>query len=60
MGGMLSLSELAVMITLGAFVEVPIQLQDRGLLFGITAFIVVAGYDKIHFLKRPYRCGVTI
>jgi uncharacterized membrane protein YcaP (DUF421 family) len=46
MGGMLSLSELAVMITLGAFVAVPMQLQDRGLLFGITAFMVAILFQR--------------
>ncbi|WP_114747842.1 DUF421 domain-containing protein [Pleomorphovibrio marinus] len=46
MGGMLSLSELAVMITLGAFVAVPMQLQDRGLLFGITAFMVAIFFQR--------------
>lgn len=56
MGGMLSLSELAVMITLGAFVAVPMQLQDRGLLFGVTAFIVAVFFQRgISYLgmKKP-------
>ncbi|MGV3705262.1 MAG: DUF421 domain-containing protein [Arcticibacter sp.] len=38
MSGQLSISEVAVMLSLGAIVSVPMQLPDRGLLQGVLAF----------------------
>jgi len=38
MSGQLSISEFAVMLSLGAIVSVPMQLPDRGLLQGVLAF----------------------
>lgn len=46
MGGQASILEMAVMITLGAFVAVPMQLQDRGLLFGIVAFVIAILFQR--------------
>lgn len=47
MGGQLTISELAVMLTLGAIVSVPMQIPDKGLLQGILvlfcAFIFQRG-----------------
>jgi uncharacterized membrane protein YcaP (DUF421 family) len=39
MSGQLTITELAVMLSLGAIVSVPMQLPDRGLLQGVLAFI---------------------
>ncbi len=39
MAGQITLTELAVMITLGAIVSPAMQLPDRGLLFGVVALI---------------------
>jgi len=38
MSGQLTITELAVMLTLGAIVSVPMQIPDRGLLQGVLAF----------------------
>lgn len=38
MSGQLTITELAVMLSLGAIVSVPMQLPDRGLLQGVLAF----------------------
>lgn len=39
MSGQLTITELAVMLSLGAIVSVPMQLPDRGLLQGVLAFV---------------------
>jgi uncharacterized membrane protein YcaP (DUF421 family) len=41
MGGVLTISELAVMLTLGAILAVPMQMPDRGILQGILILVVV-------------------
>ncbi|WP_256009152.1 DUF421 domain-containing protein [Desertivirga xinjiangensis] len=41
MGGVLTISELAVMLTLGAILSVPMQMPDRGILQGIVILIFV-------------------
>jgi uncharacterized membrane protein YcaP (DUF421 family) len=41
MGGVLTISELAVMLTLGAILAVPMQMPDRGVLQGILILITV-------------------
>ncbi|MBS9523014.1 DUF421 domain-containing protein [Litoribacter ruber] len=46
MGGQLSLSEMAVMVTLGALVAVPMQIYDRGLLMGFTALIIAYFFQR--------------
>ncbi len=39
MSGQLTITELAVMLSLGAIVSVPMQLPDRGILQGLLAFV---------------------
>jgi uncharacterized membrane protein YcaP (DUF421 family) len=46
MAGQISLTELAVMITLGAIVSPAMQLPDRGLLFGIVALICALIFQR--------------
>ena len=46
MGGMHTISELAVMITLGAIVSVPMQLPDRGILQGIVVLIFALTFQR--------------
>jgi uncharacterized membrane protein YcaP (DUF421 family) len=46
MDGQLTLTELAVMITLGAIVSVPMQLPDRGLLLGLAALLCVVAFQR--------------
>ncbi|HEY0059252.1 MAG TPA: YetF domain-containing protein [Flavisolibacter sp.] len=41
MGGVLTISELAVMLTLGAVLAVPMQMPDRGLLQGMLILVVI-------------------
>ncbi|HEY0055475.1 MAG TPA: YetF domain-containing protein [Pedobacter sp.] len=41
MGGVLTISELAVMLTLGAILAVPMQMPDRGVLQGIVILVTV-------------------
>ncbi len=41
MGGVLTISELAVMLTLGAVLAVPMQMPDRGLLQGILILVTI-------------------
>jgi uncharacterized membrane protein YcaP (DUF421 family) len=41
MGGVLTITELAVMLTLGAILSVPMQVADRGVLQGIVILITV-------------------
>lgn len=46
MGGQLTLTEMAVMVTLGALVAVPMQIYDRGLLMGLTALVVAIIFQR--------------
>ena len=46
MDGQLTLTEMAVMITFGAIVSVPMQLPDRGILLGIVALLVAAAFQR--------------
>jgi uncharacterized membrane protein YcaP (DUF421 family) len=41
MGGVLTISELAVMLTMGAILAVPMQMPDRGVLQGIVILITI-------------------
>jgi uncharacterized membrane protein YcaP (DUF421 family) len=41
MGGVLTISELAVMLTLGAIISVPMQMAERGILQGILILVVI-------------------
>src|SRR5687767_7988841 len=41
MGGVLTISELAVMLTLGAILAVPMQIPDKGVFQGILILIIV-------------------
>ena len=53
MGGVLTISELAVMLTLGAILAVPMQVPDRGILQGIviliTVLILQRGFNLLEF-----------
>jgi len=46
MGGQLTISELAVMLTLGAIVSVPMQLPDRGLLQGLLVLVCAVIFQR--------------
>lgn len=46
MGGQLTISELAVMLTLGAIISVPMQIQDRGILQGILVLICALVFQR--------------
>jgi uncharacterized membrane protein YcaP (DUF421 family) len=46
MGGQLSISELAVMVTLGAIICVPMQIQDRGILQGLFVIICALIFQR--------------
>lgn len=46
MGGQLTISELAVMLTLGAIIAVPMQAPDRGLLQGILVLICALAFQR--------------
>lgn len=46
MGGQLTISELAVMLTLGAIISVPMQVPDKGLLQGIVVLICVLAFQR--------------
>jgi len=46
MGGQLTLTEMAVMVTLGALVAVPMQIYDRGILMGLTALVVAVIFQR--------------
>jgi uncharacterized membrane protein YcaP (DUF421 family) len=46
MDGQLTLTEMAVMITLGAIVSVPMQMPERGLLVGVVALICVMIFQR--------------
>jgi uncharacterized membrane protein YcaP (DUF421 family) len=46
MGGQLTISELAVMLTLGAIISVPMQSPDRGILQGILVLICALAFQR--------------
>lgn len=46
MGGQITLTEMAVMITLGALISVPMQIYDRGILLGIIALLVALAFQR--------------
>lgn len=46
MNGQLTIMELAVMLTLGAIVSVPMQMEDRGLLQGVLLLIVAGLFQR--------------
>ncbi len=46
MGGMLTISELAVMLTLGAIICVPMQIPDKGVLQGFLALICALAFQR--------------
>jgi uncharacterized membrane protein YcaP (DUF421 family) len=46
MGGQLTISELAVMLTLGAIISVPMQVPDKGLLQGILVLICALAFER--------------
>ena len=46
MGGQLSISELAVMLTLGAIVSVPIQIPEKGILQGILVLFCALLFQR--------------
>lgn len=46
MGGMLSISELAVLLTLGAIICVPMQLPDKGILLGFVALLAALAFQR--------------
>lgn len=56
MGGQLTISELAVMLTLGAIISVPMQVPDRGLLQGILVLCGALLFQRgITFLSVRYK-----
>jgi uncharacterized membrane protein YcaP (DUF421 family) len=46
MDGQLTLAEMAVMITFGAIISVPIQIPDRGILLGVIALVCVLVFQR--------------
>lgn len=46
MGGQLSISELAVMLTLGAIIAVPMQAPDKGLLQGTLVLVCALAFQR--------------
>ena len=46
MGGQLTISELAVMLTLGAIVSVPMQIPDRGILQGLVVLVCALAFQR--------------
>jgi uncharacterized membrane protein YcaP (DUF421 family) len=46
MGGQLTISELAVMLTLGAIICVPMQIPDKGILLGFMALLVALAFQR--------------
>jgi uncharacterized membrane protein YcaP (DUF421 family) len=46
MSGQLTIMELAVMLTLGAIICVPMQIPDRGLLQGIVLLLCAVGFQR--------------
>lgn len=57
MGGQLTISELSVMLTLGAIVSVPMQIPDKGLLQGMLVLVCALAFQRgtnylaVKFLK---------
>lgn len=47
MSGQITLTELAVMITLGAIVSPVMQLPDRGILFGVIGLVVALVFQRL-------------
>lgn len=46
MSGQLTIMELAVMLTLGAIVSVPMQMPDRGILQGLLVLLCALGFQR--------------
>lgn len=46
MGGQLTISELAVMLTLGAIISVPMQIPERGLLQGLLVLVCALIFER--------------
>ncbi|QPH40179.1 DUF421 domain-containing protein [Pedobacter endophyticus] len=46
MGGQLTISELAVMLTLGAIISVPMQIPERGLLQGLLVLVCAVVFQR--------------
>jgi uncharacterized membrane protein YcaP (DUF421 family) len=46
MDGQLTITEFAVMVTLGAIVSVPMQIPERGILLGIIALICILVFQR--------------
>ncbi|TWR30924.1 DUF421 domain-containing protein [Mucilaginibacter pallidiroseus] len=46
MSGQLTIMEMAVMLTLGAIVSVPMQTPDRGVLQGLTLLLCAVGFQR--------------
>ncbi|MBT1702870.1 DUF421 domain-containing protein [Chryseosolibacter indicus] len=46
MDGQLTLTEMAVVVTFGAIVSVPMQLPDKGILLGILALLLAAAFQR--------------
>src|SRR5687767_8208554 len=46
MSGQLTITEMAVMITLGAIISVPMQLPDRGILPGLLALLCALAFQR--------------
>jgi uncharacterized membrane protein YcaP (DUF421 family) len=56
MGGQLTISELAVMLTLGAIISVPMQLPDRGLLQGVLVLICAVVFQRgLNYFAVKYK-----
>jgi uncharacterized membrane protein YcaP (DUF421 family) len=56
MGGQLTITELSVMLTLGAIVSVPMQAADRGILQGALVLICVLVYQRsITYFSVKYK-----
>ncbi|TDH21567.1 hypothetical protein EXU57_18840 [Segetibacter sp. 3557_3] len=56
MNGQISIMELAVMVTMGAILALPMQAPDRGLLQGFVALLVK---DSVLQLKTLERSNIT-
>jgi uncharacterized membrane protein YcaP (DUF421 family) len=56
MGGQLTITELSVMLTLGAIVSVPMQAADRGILHGALVLICIMVFQRsITYLSVKYK-----
>jgi uncharacterized membrane protein YcaP (DUF421 family) len=56
MGGQLTITELSVMLTLGAIVSVPMQAADRGILQGALVLICIMVFQRsITYLSVKYK-----